>query len=142
MEVRHKSTALILPSWEPRTTEGRFICDDCEYGGLTFDETHTVLHRITRVSEKVKVEERSTEERLQFLEDELAKVKQMLGRLVEKSTEGPRDGPLTNGDPTRPTPNAQGGVWRFGKGIMRRKGHAEGSNNYAWWTRPSNSDID
>ena len=62
-----------------------FICDNCEHKDLALNETHTVLHRVVRVPEEVGVKERSTGERLQFLEDELAKVKGMLERLVEKS---------------------------------------------------------
>ena len=76
-----------------------FICDDCEHKDLALNDIHTALHRVARVPEEVKVKERSTVERLQFLEDELAKMKQMLERLVERSTEGFRDESLTNGNP-------------------------------------------
>ena len=56
--------------------------------------THTKMHTMVRVSEKV-AKERSTEERLQFLEDELvkisqslAKVGQSLAKLIEKGSHG------------------------------------------------------
>jgi len=38
------------------------------------------------------------EERLQLVEDELAKVGQLLAQLVKKSTEGSPEDPLTKGD--------------------------------------------
>ena len=62
----------------------KFICDNCEHNNPAFDETHAKMHcvvvRVTEEAEKG----RSTEERLQFLEDELAKVRQSLEMLVEK----------------------------------------------------------
>jgi len=38
------------------------------------------------------------EERMELVEDELAKVRQTLAKLVEKSTEGSQSEPLTKGD--------------------------------------------
>jgi len=55
-----------------------FICDDCEHKGLAFGKTHTKMHLILRASGKPEKEERSTEERLQFLEGEIATIKQTL----------------------------------------------------------------
>ena len=74
----------------------KFICDNCERKNLALDEEHTKMHPVVRVFDPDGVEkERSTEERLQFLEDELTKVrltvmemKQTLGTLVEKGESG------------------------------------------------------
>lgn len=67
-----------------------FICDDCEHKNLALSETHTKMHTVIRITEKE--EKRSMEERLQFLEDEMVKVRQSLvdmeqtlRRLVDKS---------------------------------------------------------
>jgi hypothetical protein len=55
------------------------------------------MHTVVKVPEKAE-RELSTEERLRLIEDELAKMRQILGKLVEKSTEGSRSEPLTRGD--------------------------------------------
>ena len=77
------------------------MCDDCEYNKLAFNEVHTKMHTILRVSDGGG-RERSTEERLQFLEDEmatmkrtLAEMRQTLGKLAEEGT-----GPLHSKSPT------------------------------------------
>lgn len=77
----------------PNRSAGKFICDDCEHNNLAFDEIHTKLHTIARVSEEAE-KERSTEERLQFLEDKMAameqslvEARQILGKLAEESAE-------------------------------------------------------
>ena len=49
------------------------------------------MHTVVRITEED--EKRSTEERLQFLEDKLAKIEEILAKLVEKSTEGTRSDP-------------------------------------------------
>jgi len=64
-------------------TGDMFICDGCERKDLALNETHTVLHRVVRAPGEVKVKERSTEERQQFLEDELARVGRMVETLFE-----------------------------------------------------------
>jgi hypothetical protein len=76
----------------------RFICDDCEHKRLVFDGTHTEMHTIVRVSERGQEKQLSMEERMQLVEDELAKVRRTLAKLVEKSTEGSQSEPLTRGD--------------------------------------------
>ena len=79
-------------------TGEKFICDDCEYKGLAFSETHTKMHTLARISEKVEEKELSTNERLQLVEDELAKMRQLLTKLVERCIEGSPSDPLTKGD--------------------------------------------
>ena len=76
----------------------KFICDDCEHKGLAFDETHTTMHTLVRVSEKVEEEEISVEDRLQLVEHELTKIRHILTKLVEKGSEGSPGDPLTKGD--------------------------------------------
>lgn len=61
-----------------------FICDSCEHKNLALNETHTEMHTIVRVTRETG-KERSTEERLQSLENELTKMRQILEKLVEKS---------------------------------------------------------
>ena len=85
--------------------EGRFICADCEYKGLAFNETHTKKHTLVRVVQKVEVSKVSTEERLkavegslESVEGELLKVRQLLLKLFEKGAEGSPSDPLTKGD--------------------------------------------
>lgn len=68
------------------------------------------MHTLVRVSEKVEEKELSVEERLQLVEDELAKIRrlhveeelakirQLLAKLVDKGTEGSPSDPLTKGD--------------------------------------------
>ena len=56
------------------------------------------MHTVVRVSEKVEEEVLSTEERLRLVEDKLAKMMQILTKLVDKSTEGSQGEPLTKGD--------------------------------------------
>ena len=87
-----------------------FICENCEHRGLAFDETHTKTHTLVRISEKVEEKELSVEERLRLVEDELtkisrlhvedelAKIRQLLAKLVEKGTGGSPGDPLTKGD--------------------------------------------
>ena len=79
-------------------TGEKFICDNCEYKGLAFSETHTKMHTLARISEKVEEKELSTNERLQLVEDELAKMRQLLTKLVERCIEGSPSDPLTKGD--------------------------------------------
>ena len=85
--------------------EGRFICADCEYKGLAFNETHTKKHTLVRVIQKVEESNVSTEERLKAVEGHLAsvegellKVRQLLSKLFEKGAEGSPSDPLTKGD--------------------------------------------
>ena len=78
--------------------EDKFICDNCEHKGLAFDETHTKMHTLVRVSEEVEEQELSVEERLRFVEDKLAKMSQLLAKLVEKGAELSPSDPLTKGD--------------------------------------------
>jgi len=78
--------AVPLPCWRcTECTGGRFICDNCERKRLVFNETHTKMHTIVRVSEGVEEQEISTEERLRLVEDKLAKMMRILEKLVEKS---------------------------------------------------------
>ena len=76
----------------------KLICNDCEHKGLAFDETHTTMHTLVRVSESVDETEMTVEDRLQLVEEELAKMREILTKLVEKSTEGSLSDPLTKGD--------------------------------------------
>ena len=71
-----------------RISDKKFICDDCEHQQLAFDETHTKMHTIVRVSKKGEENQISVEERLRLVEDELAKMRQLLVRLVGKNGEG------------------------------------------------------
>ena len=64
-----------------------FMCDDCEYKGLAFGKTHTKTHLVIRASGKPEEEERSTEERLQFLEGEITKIKQTLAETKQTLVE-------------------------------------------------------
>lgn len=89
----------------PPYVEGRFICADCEYKGLAFNETHTKKHTLVRVVQKVEESKVSTEERLkaveghlESVEGELLKVRQLLSKLFEKGAEGSPSDPLTKGD--------------------------------------------
>jgi hypothetical protein len=59
--------------------EDRFICDDCEHKNLALNETHTEMHTVVRITEEQK--KCSTEERLQFLKDKLAKIEEILAKL-------------------------------------------------------------
>lgn len=72
--------------------ENNFICDNCERSHLVFNEAHTKLHTVVRVTKEAE-KERSVEERLQFLEEKLGKIEQILGKLVEGGNE-----PLTKDD--------------------------------------------
>jgi len=65
----------------------KFICDNCEHKQLAFDHTHTKMHTIVRVSEKVEENKLSMEERLQLVEGELGKMRQLLTKLVEKGSQ-------------------------------------------------------
>lgn len=67
-------------------TGDNFICDGCEHKQIAFDEVHTKMHTIVRVSEKAEEMEISMEERLRLIEDKLANMMGILERLVEKST--------------------------------------------------------
>lgn len=85
--------------------EEKFICADCEYKCLAFNEIHTEKHTLVRVIQKVKESEVSTEERLKAVgrqlgsvQDELSKMKLLLSKLFEKGAEGSRSDPLTKGD--------------------------------------------
>ena len=89
--------------------EDEFICDNCEYKGLAFNKTHTKMHTVVRVSEKVEEKELSVEERLRLVEDELAKIRQLfvgdelpkirklLAKLAENGEERSPGGPLKKG---------------------------------------------
>jgi len=85
--------------------EGRFICADCEYKCLAFNETHTKKHALVRVIQKVEESKVSTEERLKAVEGELGLVKgelmqvrQLLSKLFENGAEGSPSDTLTKGD--------------------------------------------
>ena len=69
------------------------MCDNCEHKQLAFDATHTKMHTIVRVSKRNE-RELSTEERLRLVEDELAKMRQVIASLSGKSSE------LSRGEPT------------------------------------------
>lgn len=86
-------------------TEERFICEDCEYKCLAFNEVHTKKHTLVRVVEKVTDTVVSTEERLRTVEGHLESVQVRLGRmelllskLLEKGTEGSLDEAITKRD--------------------------------------------
>ena len=73
----------------------KLICNDCEHKGLAFDETHTTMHTLVRVSGRVEETTVRVEDRLQLVEEELAKMREILTKLVEKGTEGSPCDPLT-----------------------------------------------
>ena len=79
-------------------TGEKFICDSCEHKELTFNETHTKMHTLVRISEEVEEKELSMEDRLRLVEDELAKMRQLLTKLVERGMEWSPSDPLTKGD--------------------------------------------
>jgi hypothetical protein len=47
--------------------EEKFVCADCEYKCLAFNETHTKKHTLVRVIQKVEESKVSTEERLKAI---------------------------------------------------------------------------
>ena len=79
--------------------EERFICDDCEYKSLAFNEIHTKKHTLVRVVEKVVETVASTEERLRAVEGQLesvqAKMEELLSRFLGNGTEGSPDEAIT-----------------------------------------------
>jgi len=108
-------TSLSAPCWNCLDCTGEgggwlINCENCERQDLTFTKTHTKSHIILRIPEKEKT--RPTEERLQFLEDKLVKIEEILAKLVEKSTEGPRSDPVTGEEPrvaaTKSTQSGEG----------------------------------
>jgi len=85
--------------------EEKFICADCEYKCLAFNDAHTKKHMLVRVIQKVEESKVSTEERLKALEgqlgsvqEELSKMRQLFSKLFEKGAEGSPSDPLTKGD--------------------------------------------
>jgi len=85
--------------------EEKFICADCEYECLAFNEVHTKKHTLVRVIQKIKESKISTEERIKAVEgqlgsvrDELSKMRQLLSELFEKGAEGSQSDPLMKGD--------------------------------------------
>ena len=70
------------------TAGEKLICDSCEHKQLAFDDEHTKMHTIVRVSEKVEENALSMEERLRLVEGELGKMRQLLAKLVEKGSGG------------------------------------------------------
>jgi len=97
-ENRYQTTGGVSLILITGTAGEKFICDNCEHKGLAFNETHTTMHTLVRVSEKVEEKVLSMEERLQLVEGELTKMSQLLAMLVGKSTEGSPGDPLTKGD--------------------------------------------
>ena len=86
-------------------TEEKFICDDCEYKCLAFNDVHTKQHTLVRVFEKVTETVVSTEERLRTVEGHLESVQVRLGRmelllskLLQKGIEGSLDEAITKRD--------------------------------------------
>ena len=61
--------------------EEKFICDDCEYKCLAFNEVHTKKHILVRVTEKVVETVVSTEDRLRTVEGQLESVKDRLQKM-------------------------------------------------------------
>jgi hypothetical protein len=80
----------------------RFICADCECGGLAFKGTHTEKHTLVRVHQKAEESNISTEEELKgqiaFVQEEFSKMRQLLLKSFEKGAEGSPSDPLTKGD--------------------------------------------
>ena len=86
-------------------TEERFICEDCEYGSLAFNDVHTKNHTLVRVVEKMTETVVSTEERLRTVEGHLESVQVRLGRmelllskLLQKGIEDSLDEAITKRD--------------------------------------------
>lgn len=73
-KMNHRRGVINASPWSPCTTGEKFICDDCEHKQLAFNNTHTEMHTIVRVSE-VFERELSIEERLRCVEEELARMK-------------------------------------------------------------------
>ena len=99
--------------------EEKFVCADCEYKCLAFNEIHTRKHTLVRVILKVEESSVSPEERLKAVEgqlgsvqgnlgsvqgqlrsvqDELLKMRQLFEKLFEKGMEGSPSDPITKGD--------------------------------------------
>lgn len=81
-------------------TEERFICDDCEYKCLAFNDVHTRKHILVRVVEKVVETVVSTEDRLRVVEgqlesvqDRLEKMEALLSKLLERGPSETLAGP-------------------------------------------------
>ena len=106
VQVGFRGITASLPfAHKPPCAEGSFICANCEYKCLAFNETHTKKHTLVRVIQKVEESKVSTEERLkaveghlESVESELLKVRQLLSKLFEKGAEGSPSDPLTKGD--------------------------------------------
>ena len=105
--------------------EERFICDDCEYKCLAFNDVHTKKHILVRVVEKVVETVVSTEDRLRTVEGQLEsvqgrleKMERLLSKLLEKGGEGSTGGAPVRPDieisvePTNPESNDQEGDTR------------------------------
>lgn len=91
----------MLPQWSLPLTFApaeRFICDDCEYKCLAFNDVHTKKHILVRVTEKVVEAVASTEDRLQAVEGRLEKMEALLSKLLERGSEGSPDGALAKPD--------------------------------------------
>lgn len=96
--VQCKNT-ISLPCWGCVDCTGeKFICDNCEHKGLAFNETHTKMHTLVRVSEQVEETEVSMEDRLHLVEDELMKMRELLTKLIEMGAGASPTKPLTMGD--------------------------------------------
>jgi len=126
-------TTLSAPGWNclDCSTGGfetwLFICDNCERQDLGFSQRHTKSHIILRIPKKEK--KRSTEERLQFLEDKSAKIedklagiedklmeiREIFAKFVEKSTEESRSDPVTGGEPHAVTTRSKLGLFIRGR---------------------------
>jgi len=94
-KFRSVGTIQIVTPANTLLTEERFICDNCEYKFLAFNEIHTKKHTLVRVVEKVVETVASTEERLRAVEGQLesvqAKMEELLSRFLGNSTEGSLD---------------------------------------------------
>lgn len=58
---------------------GVFICGDCEYKRLAFNDTHTKNHALVRIVQKVEESKVSMEEKLEAFEGKLGSVEGQLG---------------------------------------------------------------
>jgi hypothetical protein len=99
-KFRRKNMFSLIPLLTFVPTEERFICDDCEYRCLTFNDVHTKKHILVRVVEKVVETVVSTEDRLRAVEgqlesvqDRLEKMEALLSRLLERGPSETLAGP-------------------------------------------------
>jgi len=96
-QCAHCKESVSQPCWYcVDCTKERFICDDCEYKCLAFNDVHTKKHILVRVTDKVVEAVVSTEDRLRTVEgqlksvqDRLREMEGLLSKLLENGSKSP-----------------------------------------------------